>query len=145
MTELALLAGLLLGTAALAAALRRRNGTFRPADPTGASVVLGVADLGVAPRAPVTAVLISSPTCSTCPQVLRVLEALAAERPWLAVVEVDAVERIELVRRLDVMRTPTVLLLDADGAVRARTSGPMTTEQAEAALDALLSPTQELS
>ncbi len=41
----------------------------------------------------------------------------------VAHVEVDAESRLELVRRLEILRTPTVLVLDASGRVVRRASG----------------------
>jgi hypothetical protein len=41
----------------------------------------------------------------------------------VAHVEIDAESRLDLVRRLDVLRTPTVLVLDGTGAIRKRASG----------------------
>ena len=41
----------------------------------------------------------------------------------VAHVEIDAESHLELVRRLDVRRTPTVLVLDAEGRVVRRASG----------------------
>ena len=38
-------------------------------------------------------------------------------------IEVDAESHLDLVRRLDIMRTPTVLVLDASGAIVTRASG----------------------
>jgi hypothetical protein len=38
-------------------------------------------------------------------------------------VEIDAESNLELVRRLDIMRTPTVLVLDSAGRVVKRASG----------------------
>jgi hypothetical protein len=38
-------------------------------------------------------------------------------------VEIDAESHLDLVRRLAVRRTPTVLVLDADGQVRNRATG----------------------
>jgi hypothetical protein len=46
---------------------------------------------------------------------------------------------MDLVRRFSVFRTPTVLLLNPDGAIHSRTSGPLTPARALAAL-AQLSP-----
>ena len=37
--------------------------------------------------------------------------------------EIDAESHLELVRRLDVRRTPTTLVLDADGTIRRRATG----------------------
>jgi hypothetical protein len=49
-------------------------------------------------------------------------------------VEVDAEASMDLVRRFGVVRTPTVLLLDAAGVVRSRTSGAITAVHARTAL-----------
>jgi len=120
---------------------QRRDGRFRriAADPAGTPVVrLGADVLGTAPDHPATFVLITSATCSTCPQVRRVLASVAAEDPAVEVRELAAEDHLDLVRRLGVLRTPTVLLLDATGALRSRTSGPMKPEQARAALTDLL-------
>jgi len=54
----------------------------------------------------------------------------------VAVVEIDAESHLELVRRLDVMRTPTVFVLDPRGAVVRRASGLPRREQVLAALAA---------
>lgn len=89
-----------------------------------------------------TFVLVSSATCSTCPQARRVLEAVTSTRP-VGLVELDADEHLEVVRALGILRTPTVLLLDAERAVRARTSGPLTAGQAHAALATLVAATAE--
>lgn len=43
--------------------------------------------------------------------------------PGTAHVEIDAEERLELVRRLGILRTPTVLVLDPAGRVVSRASG----------------------
>lgn len=82
----------------------------------------------------------SAPTCSTCPQVARVLGALAADEPGVEHVELDVEETMDLVRRYGVHRTPTVLLLGPDGVVRSRTSGPLTAGDAREALAHHLPP-----
>jgi hypothetical protein len=38
-------------------------------------------------------------------------------------VEIDAEDHLDLVRRLDILKTPTVLVLDADGNVVRRATG----------------------
>lgn len=82
-----------------------------------------------------TLLQLSAPTCATCPQVSRVLGALARDRAGVVHVEVDAVARPELARRLGVLRTPTVLLLGPRGEIRARASGPVDRPAAAAALE----------
>jgi hypothetical protein len=51
-------------------------------------------------------------------------------------VEIDAESHLDLVRRLDVRRTPTVLVLDAAGRVVRRASGQPRTADVVAALGA---------
>lgn len=131
----------LLVVASLALALvRRRDGVLRPvaaADATNAapSALLTEDDLGQALGARATLVQLSSPGCATCPQVRRVLQGLAAERPGVVHVEIDAAQRLDLARRLNVLRTPTVLVLGRHGELRARTSGRLDAEAAARALD----------
>lgn len=86
-----------------------------------------------------TFVQFSSATCATCPQVRRVLTGLAADQPGVVHVDLQSEDHMGLVRRFSVFRTPTVLLLNPDGAVHSRTSGPLTAARALAAL-AQLSP-----
>jgi thiol-disulfide isomerase/thioredoxin len=111
---------------------RRRDGHFRPAP--GAH--LSAADLGHALGGRATFVQFSSAVCATCPQVRGVLGGVAADQPGVTHVEVSAEDRPDLVRRLGIMRTPTVLLLDPDGVITSRTSGPIRPEQALAVLEA---------
>lgn len=121
---------------------RRRDGRFRPSrganTASGNGPRLAPTDLGRPLDHPATFVLLTSDACSTCPQVLRVLLGVAADEPDVDVRELAAEDHLDLVRRLDVLRTPTVLLLDAAGTIRARTSGPLRPEQARAALADLL-------
>ena len=62
---------------------------------------------------------------------------MTAADPGLRHVEIDATRRLDLARRLDVLRTPTVLVLGPDGRVVGRFSGPVTAAQARAALPAV--------
>ncbi len=139
---LLLVAVLALASLGLALA-RRRDGVFRPVADGGtaratarATAVLTDVDLGAPLGATATLVQLSSPGCATCPQVRRVLAALAAERPGVVHVEIDATRRIDLARRLNVLRTPTVLVLGPRGELRTRTSGPLEAATAARALDA---------
>lgn len=132
-----LLVAVLLAVASLALALaRRRDAVLRPARPDGApSALLTAADLRQPLGTRASLVQLSSPGCATCPQVRRVLHALAAERPGVVHVEIDAAERLDLARRLNVLRTPTVLVLGPLGELRARTSGRLDPDAAARALD----------
>ena len=86
-------------------------------------VVLGPADLGAELGERATLVQFSTAFCQPCRATRRVLADVSATVPGVAHVEVDAESRLELVRRLDVRRTPTVLVLDAAGRVVRRASG----------------------
>lgn len=133
-----LLVAALLAVASLGLALaRRRDGVFREAAAGEAapSALLTQDDLGQALGARATLVQFSSPGCATCPQVRRVLRELAAARPHVVHVEIDAAQRVDLVRRLDVLRTPTVLVLGPRGELRTRTSGRLDPDAAARALD----------
>jgi thiol-disulfide isomerase/thioredoxin len=70
-----------------------------------------------------TVVQFSSAFCQPCRATRRILEEVAAMVPGVAHVEIDAEENLDLVRALDVRRTPTVFFLDASGVVRKRASG----------------------
>ncbi|MEV6109204.1 thioredoxin family protein [Streptomyces sp. NPDC051940] len=65
----------------------------------------------------------SSAFCQPCRATRRVLAEVAAMVPGVAHVEIDAEARLELVRRMAVHSTPTVLVLDASGAVVRRAAG----------------------
>lgn len=132
-----LVLGVLLAAGALGLAWRARNGRFAPVRPAGPGPVptLTADDLGVPLGGRATFVQLSSATCAPCRSTAVVLRALAADGTGVAHVELPAQERLDLVRRFDVRRTPTVLVLDRAGAVRGQLSGATTRAQALAALD----------
>ncbi|WP_225630260.1 thioredoxin family protein [Streptomyces solaniscabiei] len=84
---------------------------------------LDAADLGAELGARATLVQFSSAFCAPCRATRRVLGEVAGMVPGVAHVELDAEARLELVRALDVLKTPTVLVLDADGRVVRRAVG----------------------
>ncbi|MBN0043573.1 thioredoxin family protein [Streptomyces actuosus] len=65
----------------------------------------------------------SSAFCAPCRATRRVLGEVAGLVPGVAHIEIDAEARLELVRDLGILRTPTVLVLDADGRVVRRAAG----------------------
>ena len=117
---------------------RQRNGRFRPTreGPVAANPVL--ADLGVIAGTPLTLVQFSSAFCAPC-RVARVLCAdLADHTPGVRHIEVDAQSHVDAARALEIWRTPTVLLVDAQGRVRQRASGAMTRQQLRSAAQTVL-------
>lgn len=115
---------------------QRRQGTVRALDDGERLTPSDLAGDGPVPvlGAEATFVQFSTPLCAVCPGTARLLTSVAAERPGAAHVEVDASERLDLARRFDIMRTPTTLVIDRDGAVVARMNGAPTVDQARAAL-----------
>ncbi|MER7715070.1 thioredoxin family protein [Streptomyces werraensis] len=85
-----------------------------------------------------TLVQFSSAFCTPCRATRRVLGEVAAMVPGVAHVEIDAEARLDLVRRLGVERTPTVLVLDAEGRVVRRAAGQPRKADVIAALGAAL-------
>jgi thiol-disulfide isomerase/thioredoxin len=65
----------------------------------------------------------STAFCAPCRATRRILADVAGMTQGVAHVEVDAESRLDLVRELNVLRTPTVLVLAADGSIVRRASG----------------------
>ncbi|WNM24281.1 thioredoxin family protein [Demequina capsici] len=82
-----------------------------------------------------TFVQFSTPVCAKCPPTRTLLQRVAAEYEGVSHVEIDASERLDLARELDIMRTPTTLVLDTNGVVVARMSGAPTEAQAREAIE----------
>jgi hypothetical protein len=126
----------------------RRTARFRPQQhhllpglPSAPVALLTSADLAQELGARGTFVQFSSATCASCPQVRRVLTDLAAGVAGVVHVDLPSEDHMPLVRRLSVYRTPTVLLLDPQGAIHSRSSGPLTRARALDALDQLSNET----
>jgi thiol-disulfide isomerase/thioredoxin len=80
----------------------------------------------------------SSAFCAPCRATRRTLAEVARVVPGVTHVEVDAEHHLSLVRDLGVLRTPTTLVLDADGRELTRATGAPHSDQALAALSAAL-------
>jgi thiol-disulfide isomerase/thioredoxin len=65
----------------------------------------------------------SSAFCAPCRATRRTLAEVEGMVDGVRHVELDAESHLELVRRLDILRTPTTLVLDSTGAVVKRASG----------------------
>ena len=96
------------------------------------------ADLGVDLGDRATLVQFSSAFCAPCRTTRVILDEVAGQVEGVAHVEIDAEEHLDLVRRMDVRRTPTVLVLDATGAVRVRAAGAPRKADVVAALGTFL-------
>lgn len=76
----------------------------------------------------------SSEFCQPCRATRAVLSRIAADEPGIAHIEVDAAEHLDMVQRLDVTRTPTVLILDQHGHETGRSVGAARPAEIRAAL-----------
>jgi len=139
-------AGLLAGAGALAVAgalgalWRTRNGRVRGrgAGDSPAAESLTAVDLGASLGSRATLVQFSTAFCSPCRATRRVLADVASMVDGVSHVEIDAESRLDLVRRLDVRRTPTTLVLGPDGQVTHRASGQPRKADVIAALGAVV-------
>lgn len=114
----------------------RETGAFpRDAGATAADR-LAAADLGIELDTRATLVQFSSKICRYCGPTRRVLTEIA-DRYAVTYIDIDAEERLDLARRLTVLRTPTVLLLDANGRVTHRVTGPPRQAELTAVVGAL--------
>ncbi|WP_097257613.1 thioredoxin family protein [Streptomyces sp. Ag109_G2-15] len=84
---------------------------------------LGAAELGGELGERATLVQFSSAFCAPCRATRRVLGEVAELVPGVTHVEIDAEAHLDLVRELEILKTPTVLVLDADGRVVRRATG----------------------
>lgn len=101
---------------------RRRSGRVRVRGRDDDKRV-GAAELGEGLGERATLVQFSSAFCAPCRATRRVLTEVVGMVPGVAHVEIDAERNLDLVRRLDILRTPTVLVLDADGRIVRRATG----------------------
>ncbi|MCT9934756.1 thioredoxin family protein [Planotetraspora sp. A-T 1434] len=110
--------------------MRRRDGRLRAVrQPDQASTderarsAVTSGDIGADLGERATLVQFSTAFCQPCRATRRVLDEVAAMVPGVRHVEIDAESRLDLVKRFDVMRTPTVLILDHSGHIVKRASG----------------------
>lgn len=131
---LALLAALVLASVVGLWLGRSGRRIARPLDPRDDAERLTVEDVGSPLGERATLVQFSTAFCQPCRATRRILADVAGLVDGVAHVEIDAESRLDLVRRLDILRTPTVLVLDADGRVVRRASGQPRKEDVLAAL-----------
>lgn len=119
-------------TLVLGLALSIKNGRFSTR-PDGERLTVGELGSQLGERA--TLVQFSSAFCAPCRATRVLLADIAAKTPGVVTIEIDAEEQLELTRKLNILRTPTVLVLDAKGRVTRRASGLPRREQVLVALE----------
>jgi len=83
-----------------------------------------------------TLLQLSSEVCAPCRATARVLHTLHGD--GVHHVEVDIADRPDLARRYNILQTPTTLILDASGIVRARIGGAVRRDAVVAELERVL-------
>ncbi len=80
----------------------------------------------------------STEVCAPCKVTRDVLGAVASEHSNVAHVDVDLTHRPDLASQFHIMQTPTTLILDSKGVVRARIGGAPRRDAVRAELDRIL-------
>jgi thiol-disulfide isomerase/thioredoxin len=121
-------------------AWRARNGRVSAinADQAGRVPGLTQSDIGAMLGSRATLVQFSSAFCAPCRATRQILGDVAGTVDGVAHVEIDAESRLDLVRRLDIRRTPTTLVLGPDGTITHRASGQPSKADVVAALGVML-------
>jgi thiol-disulfide isomerase/thioredoxin len=102
----------------------RRNGRMRGSQsPATGEDILTEAELGGPLGGRATLVQFSTAFCAPCRATRVLLADVARQVDGVTHVEIDAESHLDLVRRLDIRRTPTVLVLRPDGRITQRGSG----------------------
>ncbi len=136
-TVLLVLVALVAGATALGLVWRSRQGRIVHA--SGRAVVRATDIPGLAriPRG-VTLLQFSSEVCAPCRTTHAVLSDVAAGRADVTHIDLDLTHRPDLASRFKVMQTPTTLILDGRGVVRARIGGAPRRDAVTAELDRVL-------
>jgi thiol-disulfide isomerase/thioredoxin len=134
---LAVLAALVGGATALGLLWRSGQGRIRRTD---GRTVLRAADLPGVRRfgRGATLVQFSTEVCAPCVATHRVLADVASDRPGVTHVDLDLTHRPELASRFHILQTPTTLILDRKGVVRARIGGAPRRDALTTELDRIL-------
>ncbi|MGX5680681.1 thioredoxin family protein [Schumannella luteola] len=80
----------------------------------------------------------STEVCAPCRSTRVVLGEIASELSGVAHVDLDVTHRPDLASRFHILQTPTTLILDRQGVVRARIGGAARRDSVRAELDRVL-------
>ncbi len=131
---------LVLGVLAVASAFgvwrQRTDGRVQTIEPATAEVeqVSPFAALGTM-GSHATIVQFSAPVCAPCRAAKVVAHEVMDLVPGVTHIEVAAEQHMDLVKQFNVMRTPTLLVLDSQGRMSARMSGVPRRDELLVALD----------
>ena len=136
-TVVIVLLGLVAVATALGLAWQSQQGRVRHAD---GRTIVRVRDLPGVRRFGSGATLLqfSTEVCAPCRATHTVLDGLATELSSVTHVDLDVTHRPDLAARFHIMQTPTTLILDRRGVVRARIGGAPRIDSLRAELDRIL-------
>lgn len=142
-TGLIVLVAVLVAATAFGLWRKHTDGNFKTAKvqhQESAAGRLTATDIGAPLGADATLVEFSSSFCAPCRATKQVLTKVAGDIPGVEFVEIDAEINLEMTRRLAILRTPTVLILDGAGNIAHRASGQPRYADVIAALGAATDP-----
>jgi thiol-disulfide isomerase/thioredoxin len=131
----AILLGLVAFATALGLVWKSRNGRVRTAAAGSNSTV----NLPEVPRgAKATLLQFSTEVCAPCVPTRRVLGQIADSTDGVTHVDFDLTHRPDIAAQFNVLQTPTTLILDRAGVIRARIGGAPRQADVRAALETIL-------
>ena len=143
-TGLIVVAAVLLASSVFALWRKRTDGRVREYDMapstrsddarSGETEILRAEQLGRELGRQATLVQFSTAFCQPCRAAKVVLASVAASAEGVHHIEIDAESHLDLVREVGIMRTPTTLILDAEGRITARATGVPRKDQVLAAI-----------
>ncbi|HEX4399933.1 MAG TPA: thioredoxin family protein [Galbitalea sp.] len=131
---LAILLGLVAFATVLGVAWKARTGRVRTRAGDGNAVDLP--EVPLAGRA--TLLQFSTEVCAPCVPTRRVLGQIADTTDGVSHVDLDLTHRPDIAARFNVLQTPTTLILDRAGIIRARIGGAPRQADVRAALETIL-------
>jgi thiol-disulfide isomerase/thioredoxin len=128
----ALIVALVGVTTALGLVWRARTGRVRAVDGN----VVDLPEVSIGGKA--TLLQFSTEVCAPCVPTRRVLGEIASTTDGVTHVDFDLTHRPDIAAQFNVLQTPTTLILDAYGTIRARIGGAPRPAEVRAALDTIL-------
>jgi thiol-disulfide isomerase/thioredoxin len=129
-------AAILVGLVALATVIglvwKARTGRVR----AGSGDVVRLPEVPIAGRA--TLLQFSTEVCAPCVPTRRVLGQIADSTEGVSHIDLDVTHRSDIAAKFNVMQTPTTLILDRRGTIRARIGGAPRQADVRAALEEIL-------
>jgi thiol-disulfide isomerase/thioredoxin len=134
------LSALVVVATALGLAWQKLNGRARRIPVVDDAEALDLSQFPGNPTGGETATLLqfSTELCSPCRHTHAILAEISAETPAVVHIDVDLTHRADLANKFNILQTPTTLILDRDGTIRARIGGAVTRATVVAELEHVL-------